>query len=152
MKTKRFVLVGVVLGFFVLGTANAGKSKVIQAYPGPARTTSEIAIFRCSFNTVLKAVDGNKKYKAGLFGKVTVLPGTHEFTIGFNSLVHRVRSRKDTVIEFTLEKGRIYDLMSLSETEGGKVKSWKMRLMDVTPRSDPKPDDKIIDVPFKIKP
>lgn len=109
--------------FAVVAASAAGCAvRVIQAYPGPARPSEEIAVLKPSG----LPIDALDSVSIGAFGREAdqhVLPGTHTIQTHFELGAYRGKYYQE--VSFTAEAGHVYCLTAKLTTQGGALVSWE---------------------------
>jgi len=117
----------------VMGCATMS-GKPVQAYAGAERPVEQVAQFECGFGLHVKAIDGDSRYQGvPITCKFAVLPGKHEFRVGFESRDYSARgtwrSTKEYLVSLNLEAGRKYSLHAFLE-EKQQGFPWRVTLAD----------------------
>lgn len=110
-----------------------GDAKPVQVYTGAERPAEQVALLDCGFGLHIRAIDGDSRYQgAPITCKFALLPGQHEFRVGFESRDSggRWRSTKEYLVSLTLVAGRKYSLHAFLDDKKKDGFPWRVTLAD----------------------
>jgi hypothetical protein len=127
MKVKSILSIFISLAILIQWGCGPG---VYRMYPGPRLPKRQIALLQWDSAINVIFVDGRLVPRCN---RIELFPGDHNVQVGYSS--PGFRSRKDRLINFTAEAGRIYRI-GHSTNLSSEFMHWDAWIEDITDKVD----------------